>query len=325
MRPSAKFFWSLAIVLFLPLMAHAQFEYDHAFLWTQVGGMQDLGTIQGLQNSYAFGISGSGEVVGYDQTSSAIAFRWSSKAGMQRLPRGGTIDSYALAVNNSGDVAGYYDLSSTIGHAFIWTKTSGFQDLGTLGGNSSLVTGINRSGTVVGYSDTSSGIAHGFLWTQNGGMQDIGTFIPFAINDHGVLAGTQATALGQSTAAIWSNGHVTLLCPGEALAINNLGQVVGDEYTPHTTRTAFIWTPGGEGIQLLPMLPGTIASEAQGINNSGEVAGWSWPANGSILYKAFIWTTTGGIEDIGNLGGSSGAQAFAINDSGQVVGYAAIQ
>jgi probable HAF family extracellular repeat protein len=71
------------------------------------------------------------------------------------------------------------------------------------------------------------------------------------------------------------------------------------------------------------MLPGATGSFAQGINNSGEVVGWSQADGG--FDQAFIWTTTGGTQDIGNLGGLYGAQAFAINDAGQVVGTSTIQ
>ena len=94
-------------------------------------------------------------------------------------------------------------------------------------------------------------------------------------------------------------------------------------YTRYTPQQAFIWNPGGGGMQLLPLLPGAIASYGQGINNSGEVVGWSLA--GSPFYQAFIWTPTGGTQDIGNLGGNYGAQAFAINDAGQVVGSSTIQ
>jgi probable HAF family extracellular repeat protein len=327
MKRATRLLRLLAILLFLPLMAHAQGEDEHAFLWTQAGGMQDLGTITGSQNSIASGISQLGEVVGVDIVgTTATPFRWTSKAGMQGLPGFGSVSSEALAVNDSGEIIGdYYPNGGSDTRAFIWTPIGGLQDLGTLGGSIADVGGINQSGQVVGYSDTSSGAGHGFLWTKSGGMQDLGTFIPAAINDDGLMAGSQTTAKGQQTAALWNKGRVTLLCPGVATAINNLGQVTGAKYTPHTDQQAFIWNPGGGGIQLLPMLPGALASFGQGINNSGEVAGWSLGNNNDPIEQAFIWTPTGGTQNIGNLGGTVGAQAFAINDAGQVVGTWTIQ
>ncbi len=174
MKRAARLLQSLAILLFLPLMAHAQSEDEHAFLWTQAGGMQDLGTITGSQNSIAYGISQLGEVVGYNIVgTNATPFRWTSKAGMQAIPAFGTIYASAAAVNNSGEIIGDYYPNGTYSQmrAFIWTPTGGLQDLGTLGGITASVGGINRSGQVVGSSTTASGVYHGFLWTQSGGMQ----------------------------------------------------------------------------------------------------------------------------------------------------------
>jgi probable HAF family extracellular repeat protein len=319
----------LAILLFLPLMAHAQSELLHAFLWTQADGMQDLGTIPGWQNSIAYAISDSGEVVGYDSNTAGnvTAFRWTVKAGMQHLPGASMTWSVAVAVNNSGDVAGgYYPTGTTTGRGFIWTQAAGFQDIGTLGGSTTGVGGMNRSAEIVGSSETSSGADHGFLWTQGGGMQDLGTFFPCAINDAGLMAGTTYAANGDPEAAVWNNGKVSILGPGGACGINNRGQVVGTRYTPHSsTEQAFIWTPGGAGMQLLPQLPGAVATIGEAINDSGEVVGWNFPPPGGNAYQAFIWTPTGGTQDIGNLGGNYGAQAFAINDAGQVVGSSTIQ
>jgi probable HAF family extracellular repeat protein len=110
-----------------------------------------------------------------------------------------------------------------------------------------------------------------------------------------------------------------------ATAINNQGQVAGVRYTPYTDQQAFIWNPGGAGMQLLPMLPGAIASSGSGINKSGEVVGWSLGNYPNPVYQAFIWTPAGGTQNIGNLGGMNGVVAEAVNDSGQVVGYSTIQ
>lgn len=325
MKRATRLLQLLAILLFLPLMAHAQAEDEHAFLWTQAGGMQDLGTITGSQNSIANGISQLGEVVGYDtgvgsRGTGATAFRWTPSAGMQHLPGSSTTYSVAVAVNNLGDAAGVYYATGTIAHAFIWTQAAGFQDIGTLGGSTSAATGINRSGEVVGYSQSASRAGHGFLWTQGAGMQDLGTSIPWAVNDSGTIAGESTAGNGD---AEWNNGRISILGPGQALGINNLGQVVGVRGTPYTPGQAFIWGPGGGGMEILPMLPGALFSKGQGVNNSGEVVGWSQTASG--FNQAFIWTSTGGTQDIGNLGGIYGALALAINDSDQVVGYSTIQ
>src|SRR3990170_6856797 len=75
-------------------------------------------------------------------------------------------------------------------------------------------------------------------------------------------------------------------------------------------------SPGA--IKDLGTLGGTY-SFAYGINNSGQVAGFSTTiADGT--YHAFIWDAVNGMQDLGTLGGSE-SQAIGINDSGQVVGH----
>ena len=70
-------------------------------------------------------------------------------------------------------------------------------------------------------------------------------------------------------------------------------------------------------IQDLGTLGGS-SSAAYGINDSGQVVGFSRTASGP--HHAFLWTTDGGMQDLGTLGGSN-SYAYGINDSGQVVGF----
>src|ERR1035438_5140703 len=63
---------------------------------------------------------------------------------------------------------------------------------------------------------------------------------------------------------------------------------------------------------------GGTSGIANGINTSGQVAGYS--QNSSNTYRAFL-SSGSTLTDIGDLGGGS-AVAYAINDHGQVVGSA---
>src|SRR5262245_22643760 len=62
---------------------------------------------------------------------------------------------------------------------------------------------------------------------------------------------------------------------------------------------------------------GGPGSTARGINNSGQVVGFSTTA-GSANNHAFLYD--GSLHDLGTLGGNS-SDAIGINNSGQVVGY----
>jgi len=141
------------------------------------------------------------------------------------------------------------------------TATHTITPLGTLGGDYSFAYGLNESGQTVGLAGTISADGHAFLW-QNGLMTDLGTLggtriDPGAIeswaediNDAGQVVGSALTAAGEWRAFLLTpqdrNGDGKLdlwfqdldgdgandlmhdLGPGSALAVNNQGQVLGE-------------------------------------------------------------------------------------------------
>ncbi len=129
------------------------------------------------------------------------------------------------------------------------------------------------------------------------------------MNDNGQMVGSSGicTTLNPFSltnflgvhAVIWQNGTATYLgnlggsaptgqvSPGNtALAINNLGQVVGTSDLPgDTTAHAFLWSKGS-GMQDLGTLPGDLVSGALAISDSGEIVGVSVDGNGNA--RAFV-------------------------------------
>jgi len=98
---------------------------DHAFRLTPGGGgMVDLGTLPGGAISRAFGINGSGQIVGESNTleNGAVVFRaalWSAGGGVQSLgtlPAGGA--SLAYAINDTERVVGQARNSGGLTRAF---------------------------------------------------------------------------------------------------------------------------------------------------------------------------------------------------------------
>jgi len=206
------------------------------------------------------------------------------------LPGGGSTQSYGSGLSANGEVTGY--TGGGTNHAFRWTSGGGMQDLGTLGGSGgqdySYGNGINSAGQVAGgtyITSNNASYSRAFLWTPGSGVQLLPTL-----------------------------GGVS----GEALGINDSGQVVGHSTNASGQDRPFLWTATG-GIQDLGVLSGDNAGQATAINASGQVAGHSYSTTGYIT-RAFRWTAAGGMQD---LGVGNGSQAFAISASGAVVGSTA--
>jgi probable HAF family extracellular repeat protein len=157
--------------------------------------------------------------------------------------------------------------------------------LGTLGGSESRAYGVSADGSVVvGWSYNAAGQGRAFRWTASGGMQDLGT-----------LGGYWSEAYGVS-----ADGSV----------------VVGWSYNAAGQRRAFRWENGV--MQDLGTLGGA-QSEAYGVSANGDVVvGWADNAVGQ--QRAFRWTASGGMQDLGSLGGYyRSSQAYGVSADGAVV------
>ena len=261
---------------------------SHAFLWTPSGGMVDLGTLGG-STSQAFAVSNTGQVVGFSNQAVGppVAFLWTAAGGMISLGTLGGGFSGAEDINDLGHVVGSSSTAGGDSHAFLWTPSGGMQDLGTLGGPNSRAMAINEAGQVVGRSDTAGGDEHAFLWTAAAGMVDLGT-----------LGGISSSASD----------------------VNEAGQVVGQSDTAGGAEHAFLWTAAGGMVDLGTLGDPDSRSQADGINDAGQVVGRFVPDGDD---RAFILTAAGGIVELpASTGIESGARA--INNAGLIAGYADI-
>ncbi len=164
-------------------------------------------------------------------------------------------------------------------------QTYDITDLGTFsGGTVSQGEALDDCGQVVGYARFANYDAHGFFWSKHSGLHDLGAIPP------------------QSNFSV-------------AQAINSFGTVAGYstyDYPPVLNERAVLWIDGN--IKNLGTLPGSDISEATGINDLGEVVGFSVP-------HAFLWSRWRGMQDLGTLPGGGYSQALAINRRGEVAGY----
>jgi probable HAF family extracellular repeat protein len=162
-------------------------------------------------------------------------------------------------------------------------------DLGTLGGGNSIPLWITNTGDVIGFSDTDqfdnfgNVVDHAFRWTK-GKMYDLGT--GGDINSAGSGGNDEGAVVGNN----WYNIHHALLWYKGS--VTDLGTLIG---------------PGG-------------SSQAQQVNDAGQIVGGSLAADGTI--HAVQWNH-GVIHDLGTFGApNTNSVAFGINDRGQMVGVA---
>jgi probable HAF family extracellular repeat protein len=106
--------------------------------------------------------------------------------------------------------------------------------------------------------------------------------------------------------------HFSVLCACLTIAVAPLANA-------QTNYHAFIWN-SDTGMTDLGTLGGNT-SYALGINDSGEVVGYSYLAD-NVTRHAFTWTAAGGMVDLGTLPGGAWSEGQKINASGEISGEA---
>lgn len=100
-----------------------------------------------------------------------------------------------------------------------------------------------------------------------------------------------------------------------AIDVNNSGQVIGLRTIQDGTSRGYLWSAAG-GMITFP--PEAFPSD---VNDKGQVVG-RYVVNNQ--YHAFLWSSSGGIVDLGvltpNAGGWSSSNALRVNENGHVVG-----
>ncbi len=164
-----------------------------AFIWTETGGMVDLGALPGDTSSKALAVNADGSVVVGSSTAGNVtrAFRWTQGVMTEISTLGGDTIAYAVSADGSV-VAGSYGGTggAPTEHAFRWTLAGNtMTDLGLLSdGRYSVAQGISADGlVVVGYADHTNDptvanpdyFEHAFRWTAGTGMVDLGVLSGF--------------------------------------------------------------------------------------------------------------------------------------------------
>ena len=239
----------------------------------------DLGIIPGEQQSWAFGISSSGQVIGRAGMGvHSGAHRWhafvyenGTKSALPKMGGGTSVYQRAIAydINDRDQIAGQ-NRTSTWGdfHAVVWTKTGDTwnppTDLGTApGGNNAAAQAISPSGEfVAGYSNLSGDNSpQPCLWSKNGGtwtVEPLGSFggtygHSSDVTDTGEIVGyaLDATNTYRPFYLSESDGTVRLDAPEGyhtyARCLTAEGLVLGHTTSAFGNSQACYWkkTPGG--------------------------------------------------------------------------------
>jgi probable HAF family extracellular repeat protein len=177
-----------------------------------------------------------------------------------------------FAINNHGTIVGTAATADLRDRAFVWTQRRGYE----LIAEDAIAWDVNDRGLVVGAKH--GAVTTGFTWTRGRGLTDLGAFLPYAVNNAGVMAGV---CLTDQRPCVWRDGVVTALTSVEGWlwAINARGDVVGTTIT----ETAFLWTREGAVVDLGPGV-------AEDINNRGTIAGSRVEGP---LRIATVWTRRG--------------------------------
>ena len=125
----------------------------HVYRWTQVGGVQDIGTMGGI-SAQARGVSANGSViVGWfkDTNGNIHAYRWTEANGVKDLGTMGGKSAYANGVSADGTIIiGTFMLPNGGGtHIYRWTQADGIQDLGDMGVRSLSVNSVSANGLLI--------------------------------------------------------------------------------------------------------------------------------------------------------------------------------
>jgi probable HAF family extracellular repeat protein len=260
---------------------------QHAFLWTTIGGIEDLTPdVTSIGGATSMAINSTNQVAGYyfpNGSRTTLGFLWTPEAGLQDLGAAGTL---AFSINDAGTVVGQSPFANANRHAFSWTAGGGIQDLGTLGGSESSALSINNRGWIVGTSLTQlkNGLLHGFLWTPAGGMKDFTVLAGLGnglqiysvqVNDSGVIA-------------ISTNKGGSILIPkltGKIASSLN-PSAVGQPVTFTATLTSIAGPPpDGEMVQFV--LAGQVVGSAPLLGGVAEFTTSSIPVGSHVMVAKY--------------------------------------
>lgn len=296
--------------------------YLHSFLYTDGGGLFDLGSQTGFVEgcNFATSINDSGQIAygkdhhpGSGDYTTHLYDPILGSFDLGALP--GDLGSYPVAMNASAQVVGSSVTSSEppLDRPFLYTDGSGMQDLGNFGGGRGQAWGISGNGVVVGWSSTPNtppndiwNVGDAFLYIDRT-LLDLNNvartpgwqlYVANGITNKNLIVGYGLHKKNiRAFRMNWSTGKVKDLgtFPGggisDAKAINKKNWIVGLAYLDPSGAGNFraaLWRPGHVGaINLNDRIPpnsGWTLFQATFINDAGQIVGWGGKDNDGNIH-----------------------------------------
>lgn len=255
---------------------------SQGYVWDKNKGLSNLGCMNG-NATVATDLNDSDSVIG--TTGSRLGFVWDDQNGFRNLGDFGGNYTVPKAINTAGTIVGFsYDRFS-ISRPFIWDGVKGFQQITNVDNGTPI--DINDNGQILINTQHRASILdpkNGFCYLSTPG----GTWSQaISINNKGEVLGMADFAGGRTDFFIWDsvNGFTRLnldTAKYNLLSMNDMGQIVGYSYRPNT---AVVFDRTTKHMDVLSM-PNQWSSIAYGINNSGEIVGYS---ELSGVSRSVIW------------------------------------
>jgi probable HAF family extracellular repeat protein len=234
----------------------------------------------------------------------------------------------AYGINDEGVVSGDYSDTNGQFHGFLW-KDGSYVTVDAAGGWADTdFGGINDEGFVIGSYD--NGLTESYatfynprhqVWTALPEMSGFPWSTGTAVNNRGVAVGFAECSCGTNTSWMCDGTNYSFfVVPASigsefgtsATGINDRDEVTGYYSDPSDAFHGFL----KRGTNLVTIdVPGASGTQAYGLNDVGDVVGWSWtsgPASGFIKHGTDYITV--------DFPGADQTEINAINNFGQIAG-----